>query len=605
MMRKIIYVFSAALCLAVASSCLKDETPQSGRLPEPKVVVSDLGNTSFTVSWDAVTDAGAYTYVFNGGEETGTRERSLSFTGLEPDVEYTFAVRADAGVNGNYQSSDFVTLHVITDERGVLEMPEPELVAAYKSKTIISWKAVRGAVSYEYEVGEFSGTLTSCSVDLSGFEGSTDYVFKVRALSEDRYTDASPYAELRFTTRPDGEDIPPIIMDFRESGSDYARLNIYAVPDFRYLHFAVPAAYFSSHTDSEVQDIYLNYVLEAIEESGYTLEAGISYYADFGSASYTEYPLYPEMSYYLVAFGIDAKGKITTPLYKVPVKTLADSATAGPTVEGPDWFRQSLYHRVFGQYNPSNCLYAAWRGKAVTGVKYILTSTSSFKSYFGGSVEDFREYVEENGQSMDEDGLAILNGENGVSTRFALNSATSYTLGSSATNADGTKAFAVNTLATKATPNNYDWVFVELGTGADSSPATSLKGRISIGFDASDPLNLQIAEGRYHFCRSSELEDRLVSEIPGIVDAYGVDLTENQIGKINMTGVVDMSFESLEPETSYALLVTLESVSGDEVTRYVLASTKAASAETKSGGVPQIRFEVRPDRILDIYEFSR
>ncbi|MCM1176425.1 MAG: fibronectin type III domain-containing protein [Clostridium sp.] len=605
MMGKIINRFLCAMLSAAAAvSCSDKEDLVPARLPEPKVTVSDLGNTSFLVSWDVVTDAGSYTYIFNGGEEVTTRERMLYFSDLEPNVEYTFSVRTDAGINGSYVSSEYVTLHIITDERGVLEMPEPELVASYKSKTIITWKAVRGADSYEYEVGNYSGVLTACSVDLSGFEGSTDYVFRIKAVSTDAYTDASPYAELNFTTRPDDEDIPPIIMDLRETGSDYTRFNIYAVPDFRYLYFAVPATYFGNHTDEEVQKIYLNYVLDAIKDANYTLEAGIAYYASFGSATYTEYPLYPDMSYNIVAFGIDARGQITTGLYKTPTKTLANGVSAGPDVEGPEWFRQRLYHNTFGQYNPSNCLYASWAGKDVASMKYILTSTSSFKNYFGGSIEDFREYVEENGVEIGEENLELLNAENGMATRIALNSATSYTMGSVAARADGSKAFAVSTMATKASPNMYDWLFVDLGAGTGMPAESSLAGRVYIGFDAADPLNLQLAGGKYYFCNSSELEDKLVSDIPGIVASKGTDFTESQIAKINMTGSVDMSFSGLEPGTSYALLVSATLLSGDEVSRYKVASTKAGTS-TKASGNPEMRFEISSPRILDIYEFSR
>lgn len=609
MMGKTIYRFLwVALCIAATLSCAKEEVLEPQRLPEPKVMVSDLGNTSFKVSWDAVTDAGSYTYTFNGGEEITTKDRSVSFAELQPNTEYVFAVRTDAGINGNHTASGYVTLHVVTDERGVLEKPEPELVAAYKSRTIFTWKAVRGADSYEYEVGDYTGVLTSCSVDLSGFEGSTEYVFRIRAVSHDEYTDSSPYAELTFTTRPDDDDIPQIIMDIRETGSDYTRFNIYAVPDFRYLYFAVPASYFVGHSDEEVQNTYLGYVLEAIEDAGYTIEAGISYYASFGSATYTEYPLYPEMSYYVVAFGIDAKGKITTPLYKMPAKTLANSTPSEPDVPGPDWFTQRLYHGTFGQYNPSNCLFLGWAGQDVASMKYILTSTSSFNNFFGGSVENFRAYVEENGEALDEENLARLNSE-GLATRIALDAATSYTLGGLAAKADGTAAFAVSTLATKATSTTYDWLFLNLGTAEGQPSESVLAGRVSIGFDPEESLNLQLGGGRYYFCKSSEIAGMLVSEIPGIIAGKGTDFTESQIEMINMTGSVDMSFTSLEPGTSYSLLVSVTSVNGDEVTRYMSASTKAAVAAKAAGtgvsGTPEVRFEVGSPKILDIYEFSR
>ena len=55
------------------------------------------------------------------------------------------------------------------------------LVAAYKSRTIINWKPVAGASAYEYSVAGMTGKVEACSVELSGFDGSTDYVFRLKA----------------------------------------------------------------------------------------------------------------------------------------------------------------------------------------------------------------------------------------------------------------------------------------------------------------------------------------------------------------------------------------------------------------------------------------
>ena len=178
MNRSIITKLSFALLLA-AVACTKEETPERTSLPEPKVRVSDVTSTSFSVSWDVVTDAGAYTYIFNDNDTVTTRERSVSFADLEPSVEYSFSVRTDAGTNGDYLDSRFVTIHVITEGESVLEAPEPVLVAAYKSRTIINWKPVAGASAYEYSVAGMTGKVEACSVELSGFDGSTDYVFRL------------------------------------------------------------------------------------------------------------------------------------------------------------------------------------------------------------------------------------------------------------------------------------------------------------------------------------------------------------------------------------------------------------------------------------------
>ncbi len=611
MNRSIITKLSFALLLA-AMACTKEETPTQTSLPEPKVRVSDVTSTSFSVSWDVVTDAGAYTYIFNDKDTVTTRERSVSFADLEPSVEYSFAVRTDAGSNGDFLDSRFVTIHVITEGESVLEAPEPVLVAAYKSRTIINWKPVAGASAYEYSVAGMTGKVETCSVELSGFNGSTDYVFHLKALSGEKYVNDSPEAELRFTTRPESEDIPQIIMSLLECGSDYANFNIYAVPDFRYVYFGVPASYFKDHSDTEIRDTYLKYMLDAIEESNMTVEGGMSYYSKTGSSNYTEYPLYPELSYYIVAFGVSLDGKATTPLYKLSAKTTAHDTMTEPSLEGADWFTQTMFHSVFGQYNSTNCVWTNWAGKDVAKMNYVLTSTYSFNVYFGGSFDLFRRYTALRGSSVTEqEYIEKINEDNGMTTRFApLSAATSYTLGALAVNEAGDTTFVVNTLSTMTSTTYYDWAFVSLGTSSSYPASTALAANVSIAFDSAESLNIQVSGGRYLFCRNSELAGVKVSEASKIVKEKGTDFSQTQIKVMNMTGGISMSFGSdgtaLEPGTKYTLLVNLVSASGDEILRYATAST-AEGTKTRSAvyGEPKGRIEINTPVILDTYEISR
>ena len=610
MNRSIITKLSFALLLA-AVACTKESTPARTSLPEPKVRVSDVTSTSFNVSWDVVTDAGAYTYIFNDKDTVTTRNRSVSFADLEPSVEYSFAVRTDAGTNGDFQDSRFVTIHVITEGESVLEAPEPVLVAAYKSRTIINWKPVAGATAYEYSVAGMTGKVETCSVELSGFNGSTDYVFRLKALSGEKYVNDSPEAELRFTTRPESEDIPQIIMSLLECGSDYANFNIYAVPDFRYVYFGVPASYFKDHSDTEIRDTYLKYMLDAIEESGMTMEGGMSYYSKTGSSNYTEYPLYPELSYYIVAFGVSLDGKATTPLYKISAKTKAHDTMTEPSLEGADWFSQTMFHSVFGQYNATNCLWTNWTGKDVVKMNYVLTSTYSFNAYFGGSFDLFRRYAALKGSEVsEEEYIEKINGDGGMTTRFApLSAATSYTLGTLAVNEAGDTTFVVNTLSTMTSSTYYDWAFVSLGTSSSYPASTALAANVSIAFDANESLNIQVSGGRYLLCRNSDLTGVKVSDASKIVKEKGADFSATQIKVLNMTGKISMSFGTdapLEPGTKYTLLVSLTSASGDEILRYATASTTEGT-KTRSAvyGEPKGRIEVNVPVIFDTYEISR
>lgn len=602
------------MLLMVAISCEKEAVQTSlPRLREPKVLVSDVTNSSFNVSWDVVTDAGSYTYIFNGKDTVTTRDRSVSFTGLTPSVEYSFAVRTDAGNNGDYADSRFVTVHVVTDGESVLDAPEPVVVAAYKSRTIISWKPVSGASYYEYSVSGMTGRVETCSVELGGFAGSTEYVFHLKAVSRDSYVNDSPEAEIKFTTRPDTEDIPQLIMSLLECGPDYVNFNVYAVPDFRYVYFGVPASYFVGHSETEIRDTYMKYITDAIEDYGLTMEGGMAQYSVTGSSNYTEYPLYPELSYYIVAFGVSLDGKATTPLYKIAAKTCADDVMTEPSLGGADWFRQTMFHSVFGQYNASNCLWTNWSGENIVKMKYILTSTYSFNVYFDGSAELFEKYVSLRGSIVSEaQNLEKINGEDGLTTRFApLPAANSYTLGTLAFNEAGDSTFVMNTLATKATANYYDWAFVSLGTSSAHPASTSLAANLSIAFSASDDLNIQLSGVRYLLVKSSELDGVSLKDASSLVATDGTDLSSTQVKVLNMTGKLSMSFGTdgtlLEPDCKYTLFVGFTSVSGDEVLRFASASTAAGAPATKSHGTgqPKGRIELNAPAILDTYEISR
>lgn len=604
-------LFFALAAASAAVGCVKDAAETaSGPLPEPEVVVSEVSCTSFKVSWKDVTDAGSYTYIFNGGEETETRDNNIVFNELSPNQPYTFAVRANAGSNGNYTASKFVNLRVTTEDYSSLSAPEPTLVSAYMSKTIIQWNSVYGATEYEYSVGPFSGKTETCSVEIGGFEGSKEYVFEIKALSDDEFVKESPAAQLKFTTRPESEDIPQIIMAEVETGSDYCQFNVYAVADTRYLYFGVPASYFRKYTDTQIRDSYLAAFIAALESAGISVSSGIQQYAYNGTASFIETPLYPEMSYYIVAFGVNTAGQATTPLYKFETKTLAEDTAPILDVVGADWFIQNLYHRIFGAYNASNSLWVNWKGTDVVEFYELMTSTRSYKLYFDSDPSLFRKYVKAKGTKItDAESIEAVNSASGFGTRFSgtIKSATSYTLGAMAINSANDTTFVVNSLPTKASANYYDWAQVTLG--ATESDVSSLTGVFQFAYDdESGDLNLQIKGIRYCFCKLSELSGISTDHAAEIVATRGTDLPQSNIDMMNITGKFSLSFgtegAALEPETQYILLATFTERSGDTATRFATATTGAASGEVPTRaacGAPKARVEFNAPVLIDTY----
>ena len=592
----------AAVIVAAVSSCAKENElrEQTGPLAAPKVTVTEIGRTGFTVSWDAVTDAGGYAYSFNAGEEKTTKNTSLTFSDLEPSVSYVFTVKTVPGNNGAYSESELVTVHVTTESKGTLDAPEPEIVAAYKSKTIIRWNTVHEADSYEYSVGDFSGKTSSTAVEINGLEASASYTFRIKALSGDRNLNDSPEASLLFTTRPESEDIPQIIMAHVETGSDYSRYNVYAVADFHYLHFAVPTTYFSAMSDNEIRDYYLSALIKSIEEAGMDVSTYVSQYAGCGTSSYTETPLYSEMSYSIVAFGVNTDGQATTPLYRFETKTLADDTAPFPDTVGEPWFTQSLFHAEFGVYNASNCLWLRWKGENVTAIKAILTSTRSFRIHFDSSADLFREYVKVKGSEYGSEVIKNVNSDKGLTTRYSsLSSATSYTLGTLAVNADNDTTFFISSLPTKASDKYYDWAGVLLGTGEANPASSSLTGTFAFEYDKDeDPLTFHLAGLRYYFCPQDELSGLSVDEAADIVASRGADLTQANIDILNLTGSFSLSFgvdgSPLAPATKYVLLATFIERGGDTLTRFAIAQTAAASGTTETKavfGAPKAKIE--------------
>lgn len=590
----------------VSLSCVKEQAEAPKALPEPKAVVSDITCTSFKVSWNYVMDAGSYTYTFNGGDETVTDRNSLVFENLSPKQSYTFSVRADAGSNGNWTASQFVNLRVFTEDYTTLASPEPVLVCAYKSKTIIRWNAVNGATSYEYSVGPYSGKTSSTSVEIGGFEGSTEYVFRIKALSDDKYVNESPESQMKFATLSDSEDIPQIILSEVEIGSDYAKFNVYAVADFLYLYFGIPASYFERFSDDEIRDAYLAAYIKTLTDAGISVSTGISQYASNGTASYVQTPLYPETSYYIVAFGVNVSGQATTPLYKFRTKTLAEDTAPIPDITGAPWFSQRLYHYNYGMYNASNSLWFNWKGTDVVKISEVLTSTRSFKNYFDSDADLFRRYVILEGTEFsDAATIDAINSSDGFGSRFTrLSASNSYTLGTMAINSSNDTTFVVSSLPTKSSANYYDWAGVNLGT--DVSDASVLSAVFSFDNSAEvGSMSMKLGGLRYYFCKVSELSGVSVDKAAEIVAERGTDLPQSNLDIINMTGSLTLSFgkdgAALEPDTSYIILVTFNEIGGDSITRYASGKTGASAAVKAAFGKPAARLEFHSPEIVETF----
>ena len=178
---------TAAAVLAVFTGCTGDGPDEQGTmaLGRPEVSVRGLSSTGFMLVWDAVENAGSYTYEFNGGEPVSTGDRTVSFSGLDNHTEYVVALKAEPEEGSPYNASDYTYVHVFTDDVLPLETPRIVLGCAYASNTIISWSVVSGASGYEYTIDGRTEETGETQAIISGLEPGREYTFSVKAVSED------------------------------------------------------------------------------------------------------------------------------------------------------------------------------------------------------------------------------------------------------------------------------------------------------------------------------------------------------------------------------------------------------------------------------------
>lgn len=117
------------------SSCTNDD-PEPAPVAQPAPVVSDVEDTSFTVSWEAIEGAASYIYSLQHKNdrgsitpivpETATDELSVSFTGLIPSTEYTFRIKA-VGDSPLHLDSEWYEYPVTTEAPAYLTGPWVEI----------------------------------------------------------------------------------------------------------------------------------------------------------------------------------------------------------------------------------------------------------------------------------------------------------------------------------------------------------------------------------------------------------------------------------------------------------------------------------------------
>lgn len=177
---------------------------------------SDITFNSFTINWNAVSDANDYDLDVRpqGGSWTtiNISTTSYDYTGLGAETTYEFQVRANNSI-GASANSDLVsatTLAAPTAPEAPINLAASNIT--YNSFTI-SWDAVTDADSYELDLRVFGGTWSTVSLsettyNYTGLNAETTYEFQIRAVNTVGASSNSTLGSATTTVAPTAPDTP-------------------------------------------------------------------------------------------------------------------------------------------------------------------------------------------------------------------------------------------------------------------------------------------------------------------------------------------------------------------------------------------------------------
>ena len=173
------------LCLSTITN------PGQPTIPEAptNLVATATGQTTISLTWDAVQNATSYNVYSNGNVVvSGFAQTTYIVKNLTPGIQYCYEVKAvnEAGESEASESA-CATTESEPEESTIPEAPT-NLVATATGQTAISltWDAVPNATSYNVYNGEtvvVSG-LTVTSYTVEGLTAGTEYCYNVTAVNE-------------------------------------------------------------------------------------------------------------------------------------------------------------------------------------------------------------------------------------------------------------------------------------------------------------------------------------------------------------------------------------------------------------------------------------
>ena len=576
-MIKSAFVMAASSVLFLLIGCGSDtkEETLSETLKTPEVKVSEVTVSSFRVDWGKVYGAENYTYSLDGAEVDSTKALFVTFNGLDAAKEYVVKLQAEPVKGSSKTSSEPVYIHVRTSDISQLEKPEITVGSAYASKTIISWSVIPGAGSYEYTVGEISGTTTENRVTLSNLAKGTDYIFTVKAIPAGSGSTASESAQTSFTTS--SEDVPTLLIVPENVLADAVVFDVYATPDATYYYDVVSSSTLLQFDEATVIERYRSAIIEYAKSKGISLQLAMASVLKIGTNTIGVSSLASEMSYDIIVFGMDYNGNVTTGLYTKRITTTATGWSSGPNYGGTDWFSQNFYltnaYLGLTGYGWTNSVWTTWKGQDVQSIRYRLLPTSTFNKVFSDPYdkEAVKAFLRDTSYSyaVRSDYIALVNSSSGYNSVTPCNSGVSYTMSALATSTSGEEELTVNSITTKTTSEAYTWFSIAALVNEKYGPTSSKMACVLKG--------VGIESGKLVIIKTAALANVPESSYPAIIADKGTELKESYLEYINGNGlalVVDV-----EPQTFYTVMATVVNKAGDKLTKHASVTTTAAQTK--------------------------
>lgn len=574
-MKKIVSFAALLLSLVFASSCGKESGAVAGgkKLAAPEIKIAALGPTSFSIKWSRVEGAANYEYEF-ADTKASTDTTVLTLSDLQEDTEYTLVLTAVPREGSADTQSEPAYINVVTSKVEPLPAPVITLGCAYASKTVINWSSVGGASGYSYTLGSQSGTTKETRMEFTNLRPSRSYTFTVKALSDDAtISNDSVESTLEFTT--EGDDIPALIISPSGTGADYATFEVFAMPEMTYYQDMIPTTSLITRTEEEILSIYRDAIVDYAKSQNVSFQLAMASALKAGSRSFKIGGLVSELSYNIIAFGMDVNGNVTTGLYTKPVKTTRTGYSDGPNFGSCSWFTQEVY--LDKQYaatlglNLTNSFFTRWKGDNVVSIKYRAFPTETFLKAFPTMDENaIKEILNTPGYSTEVGSslMSMVNDRDGLMKVTECSAATSYTVAALAKNASGEEVLLVNSIGTKSIAEERTWFVTSLGVNTNYPPTSE---KIIASFMGVNILNV-----RYGLFKTDNISEVPKSLYARLVEEYGHDVTEDQIAHVNDGGLGFIC--AAEPNTSYTLIATATNTAGDKLTKYSVGSTTAATS---------------------------